>query len=303
MTMQPYDARNAQQPSGMPIHRYPPFTPVGLADRTWPTTVIDRGAALVRGRPARRQPGADRPDEPRRASGGCSSCSCGWATRRSRSASRRPARPTSTSSASSIEEDLIPDDVVDPGADPGPRRADRAHLRVDPRRQAGDRAPLQLDVDAAAPRRVRAATGTASTTSRSRARGCARSSTETVPETDVLFEYSPESYTGTELDFAVEVCNAVNDVWQPTPDRKAIINLPATVEMATPNVYADSIEWMHRNLARRDARRAVAAPAQRPRHGGRGGRARLPWPAPTASRAACSATASAPATSAWSRSG
>ena len=69
----------------------------------------------------------------------------------------------------------------------------------------------------------------------------------------VLFEYSPESYTGTELEFAVEVCNAVNDVWQPTPDRKVIVNLPATVEMATPNVYADSIEWMHRNLAHRDS--------------------------------------------------
>ncbi len=75
---------------------------------------------------------------------------------------------------------------------------------------------------------------------------------DTVPETEVYFEYSPESYTGTELDFAVEVCNAVNEVWQPTPDRKVIINLPATVEMATPNVYADSIEWMHRNLAHRD---------------------------------------------------
>ena len=68
-----------------------------------------------------------------------------------------------------------------------------------------------------------------------------------------FFEYSPESYTGTELEFAVEVCNAVNDVWQPTPDRKTIVNLPATVEMATPNVYADSIEWMHRNLAHRDS--------------------------------------------------
>jgi 2-isopropylmalate synthase len=74
-----------------------------------------------------------------------------------------------------------------------------------------------------------------------------------VRETEVFFEYSPESYTGTELDFAVEVCNAVNDVWRPSPDRKTIINLPATVEMATPNIYADSIEWMHRNLAHRDS--------------------------------------------------
>ncbi len=72
-------------------------------------------------------------------------------------------------------------------------------------------------------------------------------------ETDFRFEYSPESYTGTELSYAVEVCNAVTDIWQPTVDRPVIINLPATVEMATPNVYADSIEWMHRNLERRDS--------------------------------------------------
>jgi 2-isopropylmalate synthase len=75
----------------------------------------------------------------------------------------------------------------------------------------------------------------------------------TIPGTKISFEYSPESYTGTELDFALEVCNAVNDVWQPTPEWKSIINLPATVEMATPNVYADSIEWMHRNLKYRDS--------------------------------------------------
>jgi hypothetical protein len=75
----------------------------------------------------------------------------------------------------------------------------------------------------------------------------------TVPETKISFEYSPESYTGTELEFAVEVCNAVNDVWKPTPQWKTIMNLPATVEMATPNVYADSIEWMCRNLNNRDS--------------------------------------------------
>ena len=76
---------------------------------------------------------------------------------------------------------------------------------------------------------------------------------KTVPGTLVSFEYSPESYTGTELEFALEVCNAVNDIWQPTPTWKTIINLPATVEMATPNIYADSIEWMHRNLKYRDS--------------------------------------------------
>ncbi|KHK98311.1 2-isopropylmalate synthase [Microbacterium mangrovi] len=73
-----------------------------------------------------------------------------------------------------------------------------------------------------------------------------------VPETQVYYEYSPESYTGTELEYAVEVCNAVLDILEPTPERKVIINLPATVEMATPNVYADSIEWMNRRLSHRE---------------------------------------------------
>lgn len=72
-------------------------------------------------------------------------------------------------------------------------------------------------------------------------------------DTDFRFEYSPESYTGTELSYAVEVCNAITDIWRPTAERPVIINLPATVEMATPNVYADSIEWMHRNLERRES--------------------------------------------------
>ncbi len=73
-----------------------------------------------------------------------------------------------------------------------------------------------------------------------------------IPETAVYYEYSPESYTGTELEFAAEICNAVLEVLEPTPERKVIINLPATVEMATPNVYADSIEWMGRNLNHRE---------------------------------------------------
>ncbi|WIX81209.1 2-isopropylmalate synthase [Amycolatopsis carbonis] len=73
------------------------------------------------------------------------------------------------------------------------------------------------------------------------------------PDTDFRFQYSPESYTGTELSYALEVCNAVTEIWQPTPEKPVILNLPATVEMATPNVYADSIEWMSRNLERRDS--------------------------------------------------
>ena len=74
-----------------------------------------------------------------------------------------------------------------------------------------------------------------------------------LPGTNVYYEYSPESYTGTELEYALEVCNAVIEEIAPTPDRKMVINLPATVEMTTPNVYADSIEWMSRRLAKRES--------------------------------------------------
>lgn len=73
------------------------------------------------------------------------------------------------------------------------------------------------------------------------------------PETKWTFQYSPETFTATELEFAKDVCDAVTEIWQPTPDNKVILNLPATVEVASPNVYADQIEWMHRHLARRDS--------------------------------------------------
>ncbi|MCP4211783.1 MAG: 2-isopropylmalate synthase, partial [Halieaceae bacterium] len=73
------------------------------------------------------------------------------------------------------------------------------------------------------------------------------------PDTEWIFEYSPESFTGTELDFAVEICDAVSAVWEPTPEKPVIINLPATVEMSTPNVYADQIEWFCDNVANRES--------------------------------------------------
>ncbi len=75
----------------------------------------------------------------------------------------------------------------------------------------------------------------------------------TVPDTEVVLQYSPESFSDTELEFALECCHAVIDVWQPTPERKLILNLPATVEWATPNVHADQIEWMCRNLRNRES--------------------------------------------------
>ena len=82
---------------------------------------------------------------------------------------------------------------------------------------------------------------------------CVRREAERRPDTDWVFEYSPESFTATELDYAVEICDAVTQVWEPTPQRRAILNLPSTVEMATPNIYADQIEWFGRHVARRDS--------------------------------------------------
>jgi 2-isopropylmalate synthase len=73
------------------------------------------------------------------------------------------------------------------------------------------------------------------------------------PQTEFVFQYSPEMFSGTELAFAKRVVDAVTDVWQPTPERKCIVNLPSTVEHSTPNIFADMIEWMHRHLARRDS--------------------------------------------------
>ncbi|MGI4895903.1 MAG: 2-isopropylmalate synthase [Janthinobacterium lividum] len=75
---------------------------------------------------------------------------------------------------------------------------------------------------------------------------------ESIPDTTIYYEYSPESYTGTELEFALRICNAVIEVFEPSAERQVIVNLPATVEMTTPNVYADSIEWMSRHLAHRE---------------------------------------------------
>ncbi len=72
-------------------------------------------------------------------------------------------------------------------------------------------------------------------------------------EGEIILEYSPESFTGTELDFALDICTAVQEEWQPTPENKMIINLPATVEMTTPNVYADQIEWMNNHFKDRDS--------------------------------------------------
>jgi 2-isopropylmalate synthase len=240
-----------QKPSAMPVRRYSSFIPVDLADRTWPNKKItvapkwcsvdlrDGNQALI-----------DPMDTPRKlamfkllVAMGYKEIEVGFPS----------ASQTDFDFVRKIiEEDLIPDDVIiqvlTQAREPLIRRTYEAikgskqaivHLynststlqrrvvfgldKEGIKKIATDGAQMCLDLMA------------------------------TVPETKVSFEYSPESYTGTELEFAVEVCNAVNAIWKPTPAWKTIMNLPATVEMATPNIYADSIEWMCRNLNNRDS--------------------------------------------------
>ncbi|CAB5019615.1 MAG: 2-isopropylmalate synthase [Actinobacteria bacterium] len=244
--------RNAQQPSGMRFHRYSPFTPIEIPDRTWPDTVItqaprwcavdlrDGNQALID------------PMTPQRklrmfnllVSMGYKEIEVGFP-----SASQLDFDFVRLL----IDDGLIPDDVVIQVL-----TQSREHLieRTFESIRGAKQAIVHLyNSTSTLQRRVVFGLDRAGIVDIAvhGAQLCAKFAEQIADETDVFFEYSPESYTGTELDFAVEVCDAVTDVWQPTPDRKVIINLPATVEMATPNIYADSIEWMTRNLARRDS--------------------------------------------------
>jgi 2-isopropylmalate synthase len=244
--------RNAQQPSGMRFHRYSPFTPIEIPDRTWPDAVItqaprwcavdlrDGNQALID------------PMTPQRklrmfnllVSMGYKEIEVGFP-----SASQLDFDFVRLL----IDDGLIPDDVVIQVL-----TQSREHLieRTFESIRGAKQAIVHLyNSTSTLQRRVVFGLDRAGIVDIAvhGAQLCAKFAEQIADETDVFVEYSPESYTGTELDFAVEVCDAVTDVWQPTPDRKVIINLPATVEMATPNIYADSIEWMTRNLARRDS--------------------------------------------------
>jgi 2-isopropylmalate synthase len=252
--MNEYEQRNAQQPTGMPIHRYIPFRDqiqVSLPDRTWPDkhlTTAPRWCAvdLRDGNQALIDPmNAERKLRMFQllVRMGFKEIEVGFPS----------ASQTDFDFVRQlIEEDMIPDDVVIQVLTQA-REAliERTFESIRGAKQAivhlyNSTSTLQrrvvfgLDMDGIVDIAVNGA------------RLCQKL-VETIPETEVYFEYSPESYTGTELEFAVRMCDAVTDVWQPTPDRKVILNLPATVEMITPNIYADSIEWMHRHLARRDS--------------------------------------------------
>src|SRR5687767_7419374 len=235
----------------MPIHRYSPFTPVVLADRTWPdavTTSAPRWCAvdLRDGNQALIDPMT--PDRKRRmfellVRMGYKEIEVGF-----------PAASQTDFDfvRQLIEERLVPDDVV---IQVLTQARDELIERTFESLRGARQAIVHLyNSTSTLQRRVVFGSDRAGIVDIAvHGAQLVRKLAEQMGETEIRYQYSPESFTGTELDFAVEICDAVTDVWAPTPDRPVIINLPATVEMAEPTVYADQIEWMHRNLARRDA--------------------------------------------------
>jgi len=250
-TADTYENRNSQKPSGMPSERYRPFKPVDLPDRTWPMKTMtaaprwcavdlrDGNQALIDPMtPARKMAMFEL-----LVSMGYKEIEVGFPS----------ASQTDFDFVRQIiEEDKIPDDVVIQVL-----TQSREHLieRTFESLIGAKQAIVHLyNSTSTLQRRVVFGLDEAGIIDIAvhGAQLCNKYAQEITPNTDIYFEYSPESYTGTELEFALEICNAVTDVWRPTPDHKVILNLPATVEMATPNIYADSIEWMDRHLHNRD---------------------------------------------------
>jgi 2-isopropylmalate synthase len=247
-----YETRNSQKPSNMPFDRYVPFTPIDLPDRTWPSTAIEKAPRWCAVDLRDGNQALIDPMTPQRklrmfqllVEMGYKEIEVGFPS----------ASQTDFDFVRQIiEEDLIPDDVVIQVLTQS--REQLIERTFESIRGAKQAIVHLYNSTSTLQRRVVFGLDKAGIVDIAvhGAQLCQKFADEIKDETDVYFQYSPESYTGTELEFALEICNAVTDVWQPTPERKVILNLPATVEMATPNVYADSIEWMHRNLARRDS--------------------------------------------------
>jgi 2-isopropylmalate synthase len=240
-----------QAPSRMPIGKYVPFTPIDLPDRTWPTKVASTpplwcSVDLRDGNQALIDPMS--PARKRRMFDllvrlGYKEIEVGF-----------PAASQTDFDfvRALVEQDLVPDDVTIQVLTQA--REEQIERTFDSVRGADNVIVHLYNSTSTLQRRVVFGLDRDGITdiALQGARVCSKLA-ETMGDTFVRFEYSPESFTGTELAYAAEVCNAVNDVWEPAADRPVVINLPATVEMATPNVYADQIEWMHRHLAYRDA--------------------------------------------------
>ncbi len=242
-----------QQPSGMPCHRYSPFKPVDLPDREWPaksvtkaprwlsTDLRDGNQALIDPMsPSRKRAMFDLLVKM-----GYKEIEVGF--------------PSASQTDYDFVRDLIEGDKIPHDVRISVLTQAREDLieRTVQSLEGARRATVHM-YNATAPefRKV------VFRNTREETKALAVAGTEHVMRyaekilgdaTDFGYEYSPEIFMDTELDFALEVCEAVMDVWQPTPDREIILNLPCTVERSTPNVYADQIEWMSRNLSRRDS--------------------------------------------------
>jgi len=243
--------RVQQTPSGMPCHRYAAFRPVDLPDRTWPgktittaprwlsTDLRDGNQALIDPMsPSRKRTMFDLLVRM-----GYKEIEVGF--------------PSASQAdfdfvRSLVEGDLIPDDVQ---ISVLTQARDELIERTVQSLAGAPRATVHL-YNATAPLFRRVVFGIGRDECKALATEGAQSvikyAEHYLPGCDFGFEYSPEIFMDTELDYAAEVCEAVMDVWQPGPGREIIINLPCTVERSTPNVYADQIEWMSRNLYRRE---------------------------------------------------
>jgi 2-isopropylmalate synthase len=243
-------APKAGPPAPMPFHLYRPFTPIPLPDRTWPSRVTARAPRwcsvdLRDGNQALIDP----MDVARKRQMFDLLVKCGF--KEIEVGFPAASQPDFDFVRLLIEKDLIPEDVmIQVLTQARPEQIERTFAAVRGARQAlvhlyNSTSTLQrrvvfgLDRAGIVDIAVRAAK-------------LCRQLVATVPGTDIHFQYSPESFTGTELEFAKEICEAVMDVWEPTAKRPVILNLPATVEMATPNIYGDQIEWFHRNIRARD---------------------------------------------------
>jgi 2-isopropylmalate synthase len=244
-------APKAGPPAPMPFRHYRAFTPVPLPDRTWPSREItkaprwcsvdlrDGNQALI-----------DPMDPSRKRRMFDLLVKCGF--KEIEVGFPSASQPDFDFVRQLIEENLIPDDVIiQVLTQARPELIERTYESL----RGAPRAIVHLyNSTSTLQRRVVFGLDRAGIVDIAvRAARLCQDLNSTIPECDVRWEYSPESFTGTELDFAVTICEAVMDVWKPTPDRRMILNLPATVEMATPNVYADQIEWFLRHIRERES--------------------------------------------------
>ncbi|GAC1320581.1 MAG: 2-isopropylmalate synthase [Acidimicrobiales bacterium] len=238
------------RPKPMPFAKYRPFLPPSLPDRTWPSKRIEQAPLWCSVDLRDGNQALIDPMDPARklkmfetvVAMGFKEIEVGFPS---------ASQPDYDFVRQLIEEDLVPDDVIiQVLVQCRPELIERTYECL----QGARRAIVHFyNSTSVLQRRVVFGLDKAGITDIAvNAAKLCRKLEDTLSGTDVRYEYSPESFTGTEVDYAVEICEAVMDVIEPTADRKIILNLPATVEMYTPNLYADTIEWFHRHIRDRD---------------------------------------------------